>query len=293
MAARVAIRQGTGREAAIQKGTGREAGRGRVVKRKLTTILYADGVGFGARMEADEAATLDSLQRARAIMRELFAAHDGRELNTWGDAVIAEFASVVEAVRCGVAIQEALETASLGRDELRFRIGVNLGDVMIDGDNLFGDGVNVAERLQALADPGGVMVSGAVRDLAHKQLAFGIDFVGEQHVKSLEEPVAAWKLRLSRANAPPDPDAAALNRAERAAAAGVEGAHGALRRWGAWYLQQPRKVRRAAGMIVMFFAINVLFSGIANPWFLFPSIPFAIYIWRHRDPRTFPWQTPG
>ncbi|MEM6744928.1 MAG: adenylate/guanylate cyclase domain-containing protein, partial [Pseudomonadota bacterium] len=164
------------------------------MKRKLTTILYADGVGFGARMEADEAATLESLQRARAVMRERFAAHDGREINTWGDAVIAEFASVVEAVRCAVAIQEALETPGLGRDELPFRIGVNLGDVMIDGENLFGDGVNVAERLQALAEPGGVMVSGAVRDLAHKQLAFEFDFAGEQRVKSLEEPVAAWTL---------------------------------------------------------------------------------------------------
>jgi adenylate cyclase len=272
------------------------------VKRKLTTILYADGVGFGSRMEADEAATLESLQRARAVMRERFAAHDGREINAWGDAVIAEFASVVEAVRCAVAIQETLEADGGERDEMPFRIGVNLGDVMIDGDDLFGDGVNVAERLQALAEPGGVMVSGAVRDLARKQLAYGFDFAGEQRVKSLEEPVAAWTLRRARDNAAPDEATAGdgpaaepvrLTRAERAAAAGVAGVHGGLQRWGAWYLQQPKGVRRAAGMIVVLFVINALFSGIANPWFLIPSIPFAIYIWRRRDPRTFPWQRPG
>ncbi|MEM1314266.1 MAG: adenylate/guanylate cyclase domain-containing protein [Pseudomonadota bacterium] len=264
------------------------------MKRKLTTILYADGVGFGARMEADEAATLDSLRRARAVMRALFDDHDGREVNTWGDAVIAEFASVVEAVRCAVAIQEALESASRGADELRFRIGVNLGDVMIDGENLFGDGVNVAERLQSLAEPGGVMVSGAVRDLAHKQLAFGFDFAGEQHVKSLEEPVSTWRLRRGGANAEadpaPPPPPIELNRAERGAAGAFAWVTRALNRWGAWYLQQPRKVRRAAGMIAVFFTINALFTGIATPWFVFPSIPFALYVWRHRDPKTFPWQ---
>ena len=133
------------------------------MRRKLTTILFADGVGFGAHfgahVEADEDAALERLRRARRVMRELFARHDGREVNTWGDAVIAEFASVVEAVRCAAAIQNALGAEDRGGapgDEgagegppMAFRIGVNLGDVMIDGDDLFGDGVNVAERLQA------------------------------------------------------------------------------------------------------------------------------------------------
>jgi Adenylate cyclase, family 3 (some proteins contain HAMP domain) len=107
------------------------------------------------------------------------------------------------AVRCAAAIQEALGAGADGAaagPRLAFRIGVNLGDVMIDGDDLFGDGVNVAERLQALAAPGGVMVSGAVRALAHKQLAFGFDYPGAQQVKSLAEPVEAWALRLDGAN---------------------------------------------------------------------------------------------
>ncbi|MEO0682309.1 MAG: adenylate/guanylate cyclase domain-containing protein [Pseudomonadota bacterium] len=267
------------------------------MKRKLTTILYADGVGFGARMEADEAATLDSLRRAREVMRALFDAHDGREVNTWGDAVIAEFASVVEAVRCAVAIQEALARAAEREDELRFRIGVNLGDVMIDGENLFGDGVNVAERLQSLARPGGVTVSGAVRDLAHKQLALGFDFAGEQRVKSLAEPVSSWAVRMGD-NAPPPPPpppggasperfaadadpqagpadpAAAQERTARI----VQWLQARLGRFLDWYGAQPKRVRGASGMVLFFFGLNAFTSGLSTPWFVFPSLPFLLYI---------------
>jgi adenylate cyclase len=276
------------------------------VRRKLTTILYADGVGFGGRMEADEDGTLERLRRARAVMRDAFEAHHGRVVNTWGDAVIAEFASVVEAVRCAAAIQDAIGEENAARPEaerLAFRIGVNLGDVMLDGDDLYGDGVNVAERLQALAAPGGVMVSGTVRELVHKRVAFAFDAAGPQRVKSLAEPVEAWRLRLDGANAPEaeappetaaepaaDPGAAPrLSRAERALAA----AGGGAERWLVWMREQPIGVRRAAGMILLFLALNVLFGGLANPWFVFPSIPFALYVWRRRDPRTFPWQRPG
>ena len=138
------------------------------MKRKLTTIFCADGVAFGKLMEADEDAAMASLQRRREIMRELFEKHDGRQVNTWGDAIIAEFVSVVEAVRCAVEVQEAIESenASMARNRrLPFRIGVNLGDVMIDGEDIYGDGVNVASRLQEMADPGGIVVSGAVHYL--------------------------------------------------------------------------------------------------------------------------------
>ena len=125
-----------------------------------------------------------ALARRREIMAELFDRHDGRQVNTWGDAVIAEFSSVVEAVRCAIDIQEAVATENtLSPPALEFRIGVNLGDVMLDGQDIYGDGVNVAARLQELSEPGGVIVSGAVHDLTHKQIAIGFDFMGEQKVR--------------------------------------------------------------------------------------------------------------
>ncbi|MDF2234524.1 adenylate/guanylate cyclase domain-containing protein [Albimonas sp. CAU 1670] len=264
------------------------------MKRRLTTIFYADAVRFGAQMEADEAATLQRLRRARAVMREQFAAHDGREVNTWGDAVIAEFASVVEAVRCAVAVQESLATLAPSEPDsaqMRFRIGINLGDVMAEGDDLYGDGVNVAERLQGQAEPGGVMVSGTVRELAHKQLAVGFDFAGDLEVKSLQEPVPGWRVRMARRN-DPAPEAAGAASDD---AGGVawdlpeRGVVAEINRWAAWGRAQPRKVRRAAAFILFFLALNVL-GGLSTPWFIFPSLPFALYILRHRDPRVMPWR---
>ncbi len=175
------------------------------MKRKLTTILFADAQGYSTLMASDEAATLERLNRYRAIMRGLFERHEGRQINTWGDAVIAEFASVVEAVRCAVEIQDSLSTENLGlaKDkQMWFRLGINLGDVMIDGDDLYGDGVNVAQRLQALAEPGGIMVSGTVYSLAHKQLALAFDFAGEQKVTDGSERVPSYRVRMPGRNVP-------------------------------------------------------------------------------------------
>ena len=160
------------------------------IKRKLTTIFCADVQSYSALMAVDEADTLARLQRYRAIMGEFFERHEGRKVNTWGDAVIAEFASVVEAVRCAVEIQDAIsaENASLPEPrQMWFRIGINLGDVMEDGSDLYGDGVNVAARLESIADPGGIMVSETVYNLTHRQLTFGYDFAGEQKVKGQDD----------------------------------------------------------------------------------------------------------
>ena len=174
------------------------------LKRKLTTIFCADVQSYSALMATDEADTLQRLQRYRAIMNELFERHDGRKVNTWGDAVIAEFSSVVEAVRCGVEIQDAIgaENRDLPKTkQMWFRIGINLGDVMQDGTDLYGDGVNVASRLELLADPGGIMVSETVYDLTHKQLSFAYDFAGEQKVKGQDNPIAGYRVRMPGSNA--------------------------------------------------------------------------------------------
>ncbi len=260
------------------------------MKRKLTTILFADARGYSTLMATDEAATLERLNRYRAIMRGLFDRHDGRQINTWGDAVIAEFSSVVEAVRCAVEVQESLSTENQGLPEdkrMLFRIGINLGDVMIDEDDLYGDGVNVAQRLQALAEPGGIMVSGTVYSLAHKQLALAFDFAGDQKVTDAGERVPSYRVRMSGRNMPDivvadsvtDPEPASPPPAEPTSAI----ARMASRIEAAldWLKHQPRRVRTAAGVIAFLFAINVIFDGLAKPWFIYPSIPLALLIYLH------------
>lgn len=271
------------------------------VKRKLTTILCADVQGYSSLMGADEADTLERLRRYRAIMAELFERHEGRKVNTWGDAVIAEFPSVVEAVRCGVEIQDALSAENRDLPDGRqmwFRIGINLGDVMEDGSDLYGDGVNVASRLQSLADAGGIMVSETVYNLTHKQLSFAYDFAGEQKVKGQDQPIAGYRVRMPDRNEPmataelldpvafradpitpspaaPPPDRSPAPTRRRGLVDGlIAKAHSARR----WYLRQPRSIRLPVGMIALFATINLLTSGLSQIWFIYPSIPFAAYL---------------
>jgi adenylate cyclase len=150
------------------------------VKRRLTTILCADVHGYSRLMAADEAGTLGTLRRYRSAIAGLVERHDGRIVNTWGDAVIAEFASVVEAVQCAVEIQQEI---------------FNLGDVMVDGSDIFGDGVNIAARLQDLAEPGGVVVSASVYDQVHNKLSVGFDCLGQQQMKNVA-PVVSYRVTM-------------------------------------------------------------------------------------------------
>ena len=258
------------------------------MKRKLTTILFADAQGYSALMATDEAMTLERLKRYRAIMAGLFDRHEGRQVNTWGDAVIAEFSSVVEAVRCAVEIQDSLsaENRSLPKSkQMWFRIGINLGDVMIDNDNLYGDGVNVAQRLEALAEPGGIMVSGTVHSLAHKQLSLAFDFAGEQEIKNSEDRVPTYRVRMAGRNLPDVAVAAAgdAGAGEPSGSRPTSGAHFTMAGmhmdgfW-AWLIAQPKRVRFSIGMIIFFFVVNLLTGSVLlNPWFIYPSAPFAIF----------------
>ena len=167
------------------------------IKRKLTTILATDVEGYTRLMRADEEATLKTLGEYREIIDGLIARHDGRVFSTGGDSVLAEFGSAVEAVRCAISIQEeiASRNTELADDrKLMFRIGINVGDVMIRDDDLFGDGVNVAARLEGLAQPGGVCVSGSVFEQIKHKLSLGFEDMGAQEVKNIAEPVAAYRL---------------------------------------------------------------------------------------------------
>ena len=137
------------------------------VQRKLTTILAADVVGCSRLMEADEEGTLGTLKAYREVIDQLIAKHGGRVFGGAGDSLVAEFGSAVETVRCALSMQEdlAVRNAELAEERrMIFRIGINVGDVMVEGDDLFGDGVNVAARLEQIAEPGGICISASVHE---------------------------------------------------------------------------------------------------------------------------------
>ncbi len=167
------------------------------MERKLTAILCADVFGYSRLMGEDEEATLRTLSSYRKLIDLLIEQHRGRFVNSAGDSVLAEFASVVNAVQCAVQTQTTLnsENANLPPERrMEFRIGVNLGDVMVDGEQIYGDGVNVAARLESLADPGGVCISGKVHDEIRSKLALGYEDLGAQAVKNIAEPVRVFRV---------------------------------------------------------------------------------------------------
>jgi adenylate cyclase len=170
------------------------------MQRKLAAILAADVVAYSALMERDEAGTFD---RLRIDRKELFEPeiekHYGRIFKLMGDGLLAEFGSVVDAVECAVSLQRGLaERNAKFPDEglIQVRIGINLGEVIIEGDDCYGEGVNIASRLEQLAEPGGICVSGKVAREVEKKLAFGFEFMGDQQVKNMAEAVSAYRVVL-------------------------------------------------------------------------------------------------
>lgn len=168
-------------------------------RRKLTTIFSADVQDYTRLMRADEEGTLATLKHYRDAMGRLIVAHGGRVINTWGDGLIADFPSVVEAVRAAVDVQNELAGYNTKRpDDTRmlFRIGINLGDVIAEDDDIYGDGVNVAARLQASAAPGGIVISSTVYDQVRNKVAVGFEFLGQLEVKNIEGGVPSYAVRI-------------------------------------------------------------------------------------------------
>src|ERR1700726_12224 len=168
------------------------------VERKLAAILAADVAGYSRLMGADEEGTL---ARLKAHRRELIdpeiGEHKGRIVKTTGDGMLVEFASVVDAVRCAVAVQQAMPERNTGvaaDTRIELRIGINLGDVIVEGDDLYGDGVNIAARIESLADAGGVFVSNTVHDQVRDRLPFVFEDQGEQQVKNIARPVRVYRV---------------------------------------------------------------------------------------------------
>jgi TolB-like protein/class 3 adenylate cyclase len=171
-------------------------------KRKLAAILHADVVGFSRLMGEDEAGTHQALGKLRRAVDPLIAAHDGRIVGTAGDSLLADFSSVVDALSCAIEMQRAARTINdpiPHERRLELRIGVNLGDVIVDGDDIFGDGVNIAARLEALAQPGTVCISQTVYDQVRNKLDLAYRPLGSHRVKNIAEPVRAYAVGLAAA----------------------------------------------------------------------------------------------
>jgi len=176
------------------------------VERKLAAILCADVHGYSRLMGEDEEATLRTLTSHRKLIDSQIEQHHGRFVNSAGDSVLAEFASVVEAVNCAVAIQTELKAQNANLPPARrmeFRIGVNLGDVMVEGEQIYGEGVNVAARLESLAEPGGICISRTVHENIRNKLPLNFEDLGEQAVKNIAEPVFVYRVLMNGAVAAP------------------------------------------------------------------------------------------
>jgi adenylate cyclase len=267
------IRIFTGMLAVARAGIAMErlGGMAHSVERKLTTILCADVHGYSRLMEQDEAATLATLRGYRDAIDGLIARHRGRIASTAGDSLLADFPSVVEAVQCAIEIQQELAGRNRSLPDGRrmaFRIGINLGDVMLHDGDLFGEGVNVAARLEALAEPGGICISRMVYDQVRNKLSVGFDDLGDQAVKNISEPVQAFQVRLDgaakdrrrpdRPSARTDTDPAEPERT-----------------------RQLRTLRRRAVrgglLIALLFVINLLTSA-GNWWFVWPAVFIAGHV---------------
>jgi adenylate cyclase len=174
------------------------------VERRLAAVLAADVLGYSRLMEVDEAGTLARLKTIRLeLIDPAIAKCKGRIIKTTGDGMLVEFQSVTEALRCAVDFQERM--ARRNRDmpasrTLLYRIGINLGDVIVEGGDIFGDGVNVAARLESIAEPGGICISAAVRDQVGDRLDIGYEDVGEQHIKNINRAIRVFKALLTGPN---------------------------------------------------------------------------------------------
>lgn len=172
-----------------------------IVSRELITILAADVEGYSRLMEANEDATLETLRAFRQVMDDLISKHGGRIANTAGDSVVAAFKSAIGAVQCAIEIQSQLAPKNAGlprNSQVWFRIGINIGDVIRNGEDVLGDGVNVAARLEGIAEPGGICISRIVYDQVSEKVHLNYEYLGDQAVKNIERPVSAYRINVEK-----------------------------------------------------------------------------------------------
>jgi adenylate cyclase len=236
------------------------------VERKLTTILCADVYGYTRLMEQDETGTLATLKVYREAIDGLIARHRGRVVSTAGDGLLADFPSVVEAVQCAIEIQQELAGRNRSLPDARpmaFRIGINLGDVMLHDGDLYGEGVNVAARLEALAEPGGICISRTVYDQVRNKLTVGFEDLGDQPVKNISEPVQAFRVRL---------DGVARDGARKP---GSVPQPSGVAQMGSDQARRIRRLRQRAVAGAFLIALLCVINMVTSPgylWFLWPTL---------------------
>ena len=224
------------------------------VNRRLVAVVVADVVGYSRLMERDEAGTHERLRKLKAeLIDPKIAEHGGRIVKTSGDGMLVEFPSATSALRCGVEIQREMGVRNLyvaPDDKIQFRVGINLGDIIVEGDDILGDGVNVAARLETLAEPGGICVASAVWEQVHEDL--GVEFVdsGEQHVKNITKPIRVFRVALGKG------PAAKVETASVATAATVE-RWPALRKTWLWPAVAVATIVIAASAIAVYWRTTV------------------------------------
>src|SRR6476661_902702 len=183
------------------------------MERRLSAILAADIAGYSALMGADEARTVRDLKGHQAVVLPMIGEFAGRIIDTAGDGILAEFASVVNAVKCALAIQGTMAERNAAIEpprRMQFRVGINIGDVVFDDVRIYGDGINVAARLENIAEPGGICISGKVYEEINGRIELACEDIGEQQLKNIARPVRAYRVNPSRATVASVPTPAPL-----------------------------------------------------------------------------------
>ena len=262
-------------------------------KRKLTAILSADVKGYSRLMGDDEVATVETLKHYRELIGKLVMDYRGRVVDSPGDNILSEFSSVVDAVECAVKIQEELKEKNTNLPENRrmeFRIGVNLGDVIEDESRIYGDGVNIAARLEALADPGGICISKTVHEQIEDKLPLGFEYLGEKTVKNIVKPIRAYRVLFD-----PGDETTSVDRAEHESRSGrnekIESRNEKTRTKAgdkdksleATVRFRDRNIFRKhlliyVGVIVFFAMINI-FTWHGIVWFHWPALIWGLMQW--------------
>ena len=257
------------------------------LKRKLAAILSADVKQYSRLMREDEAATIETLTEYRQLMTSLIGQHHGRVVDSVGDNLLAEFASVVDAVQGAVAIQKEVSSRNAAMPEdrrMQFRIGINLGDLVVDGDRIYGDGVNIAARLEGIADPGGICISRTAFDQIEDKLPLGYEYLGEKSVKNSPKPIRAYKVVFE----PPEKERGIFKRnhkrrdkKNKKTQHPETGMHPERTRSKMQDINKFYQHRRIyAGVIALLFIINMLtWPGLF--WFHWPALGWGLFLFIH------------
>lgn len=253
-------------------------------KRKLAAIFSADVKDYSLLMRDNEIATVETITAYREVMGTLIKQHHGRVVDSPGDNILAEFSSIVDAVQSAVAIQKELKVRNAelpDKRKMEFRIGINLGDVIVEDGRLYGDGVNITARLEGLADPGGICISRTAYDQIEDKLPLGYEYLGEKTVKNIVKPVRAYKVLL-------EPERAA-GRTEKKESVARGKRHG---HWGDGFgkkhdrpkdrpaIQFTQHVRIYLGVMVFLLVINLLTSR-DFLWVQFPAVGWGLLLFLH------------